>query len=110
MCNLKHKSLFAAVLRVGAFAVATALAAPAVIAQGNRNFPPDQAADSKAQNPPLTLRSVEVNGRALPEISSESLHLPAQPGITSFTYGSNPLASNAPLRFRCQLDGYEQVA
>jgi signal transduction histidine kinase len=58
--------------------------------------------------PALMLRSVEVNGRALPGISKESLYLPAHPDTTSFTYGPNPLASNVPLRFRCQLDGYEQ--
>jgi len=101
------KRFFAAVLRVGAFAVTTTLAEPAVMAQGNRSFSHDQVAYFKAQTPPLTLRSVEINGRALPGISNESLHLPAQPGLTTFTYDPNPLASNVPLRFRCQLDGYE---
>jgi len=58
--------------------------------------------------PALILRSVEVNGRALPGISNASLNLPAHPDTASFVYGPNPLASNVPLRFRCQLDGYEQ--
>jgi hypothetical protein len=32
----------------------------------------------------------------------------ARPATTAFTFGPNPQASNVPLRFRCQLDGYEQ--
>jgi signal transduction histidine kinase len=59
-------------------------------------------------SPALMLRSVEINGRSLSGISNAALYLPAHPDITSFIYGPNPLASNAPLRFRCQLDGYEQ--
>jgi signal transduction histidine kinase len=111
MCLLKHnggKSLFAAVLGVWALAVATTLAAPAVMAPDNGNSSTDQVGASKEQPPPLTLRSVAINGRAWSGISNESLDLPAHPGITTFTYDPNPLASNAPLRFRCQLDGYEQ--
>jgi len=111
MCNAKHnggKSSFVAALGVGAFTVATALAGPAVGAPGNRNFPPDQAAAAKAQQPLLRLRSVEINDRAWSWISNESLYLPAHSGITSFTYDPNPLATNVPLRYRCQLDGYEQ--
>lgn len=61
-----------------------------------------------AAKPALVLRSVEVNHRALPGISTASLALPAHPETTAFIYGPDPLASNAPLRFRCQLDGYEQ--
>src|ERR1017187_5809086 len=85
MCNLKHnggKSFFAAVLAVGAFAVASTLASSAVIAQGTRDLSPDQLADSKEQKPPITLWSVDVNGRTLSGISNESLHLPAHPDIT----------------------------
>ncbi len=58
--------------------------------------------------PALKLRSVEVNNRALSGISNTSLYLPAHPDTTTFTFGPNPLTSNTPLRFRCQLDGYEQ--
>jgi len=111
MCNAKPngcKSFFAAGLGVWAIAVAMTLAVQAVVAQGNRNFSPEQVANSKEQKPPLRVVSVEVNGRALPEGSNEAIRLPANPGITTFTYGPNLLASNTPLRFRCQLDGYEQ--
>ncbi len=111
MCNLKHdggKSFFAAVLGGAAFAVASILAAPAATAQGKRDIPSDQAADSKEQKPPLMLRSVVVNNRDLSGVSDESLHLPAHPETTTFTYGPNPLAVDVPLRFRCQLDGFEQ--
>lgn len=112
MCNLKHNGgngLFAAVLRrVGAFTVAFTLAAPVAIAQDKRDFSPGQGAVSKEQIPPLTLRSVMVNNQELSGISNESVNLPAHPGTVTFTYGPNLLASNAPLRFRCQLDGYEQ--
>ena len=63
---------------------------------------------AKDQKPALMLRSVEVNDRALSGISNMSLYLPAHPDTTTFVYGPNLLASNVPLRFRCQLDGYEQ--
>ncbi len=111
MCVLKHhggKSLFASLSGIGAFAIALTLAAPALIAQASRDLSADQVADSKEQKPPLTLRLVEVNGRALTVVSNDALHLPTHPDTTSFTYGPNLLVSNAPLRFRCQLDGYEQ--
>ena len=58
--------------------------------------------------PVLLLRSVEVNNHALAGISNESLFLPAHPDTTTFIYGPNSSASNPPLRFHCQLDGYEQ--
>ncbi|HWI59197.1 MAG TPA: histidine kinase, partial [Bacillota bacterium] len=41
-------------------------------------------------------------------ISNESVNLPPRPNHVTFTYAPNPRASNIPLRFRCQLDGYEQ--
>src|SRR5436190_7594505 len=58
--------------------------------------------------PALKLRSVQVNNREVPGISNTSLYLPAHPDTAAFTYGPNVLASNTLLRFRCQLDGYEQ--
>ena len=63
---------------------------------------------SKQQDPAPVLRSVEVDGRPLSGVSKESVSLPAQPGLTAFTYGSNQRMSDGPLRFRCQLDGYER--
>ena len=111
MCSLKQrdgKKIMAAVIPVAAFVLSLILVAPVVIAQTNRDIQINQVAVSKEQLPPLTLGSVSVNGRALSEIPKESLRLPANPGDVSFSYGPNPQASNAPLRFRCQLDGYEQ--
>jgi len=111
MCNLKHnggKRTFAAVLGVGAFVVASILIVPALLAEGSRDMLSVPLENPKKEQPPFRLGSVQINGRELAGISNESLHLPAHPGITTFSYGPNPLASNAPLRFRCQLDGYEQ--
>ena len=111
MCNLKRnvgKGFFTAVLGIGVFAVASTLTALALPSQGSQNLPLDHVGDSTEQDPALMLRSVEVNGRVLSGVSNESLYLPAHPGTTTFIYGPNPLASNPPLRFRCQLDGYEQ--
>jgi len=59
-------------------------------------------------NPPLMLRSVAINNRELAGISNAAVYLPAHPDTSTFIYGPNPLAPNVPLRFRCQLDGYEQ--
>lgn len=111
MCNLKlngGKGIFAAVLGAVAFAVGSTLAAPGLPSQDSQNLPPDRIRDSRDQYPVLTIRSVTVNNRALSELSGESLYLPAHPDTTAFNYGPNPMASNRPLRFRCQLDGYEQ--
>ena len=111
MCSLKHqyrKNIFAVAFAVAIFVMPSVLVAPVVMAQSNPDSQHDQIADSKEKLPPLTIGSVSVNGRALSGISKESLRLPANPGSISFSYGPNPLASNAPLRFRCQLDGYEQ--
>jgi signal transduction histidine kinase len=107
MCRLKHngcKFFLAAVVGLGA--VASMLAAPPP-AQDNANVSANSVADATEQKPPLMLRSVEVAGRALPEISNASLHLPAHPDTTTFTFAPNPRAANVPLRFRCQLDGFE---
>lgn len=112
MCILKQggcRCVFAVSLGLGAVAAASILAALAVPAQDNQNRPSDHAADSKDRDAALMLRSVLVNNRELSGISDESLHLPPHPVTASFTYGPDLLASNGPLRFRCQLDGYEQV-
>lgn len=58
--------------------------------------------------PVFLLRSVIVDSRELPLPESESLHLPVSPGTTTFTYDPNPLVPDVPLRFRCQLEGYER--
>ena len=111
MCSLKHqyrKNIFAVAFAVASFVMPSVLVAPVVMAQTNRDSQHDQVAISKEQLPSLTLGSVTVNGRALSEIPKESLRLPSNPGTVSFSYGPNPQASNAPLRFRSQLDGYEQ--
>src|SRR5258706_3949296 len=111
MCILKHdgcRCIFAAVFGLGASALASILAAPALPSQDNQNLPLDHVEGAKDQNPELLLRSVEVNNRPWSVISNESLYLPAHPDTASFIYGPNPLASNVPLRFRCQLDGFEQ--
>ena len=54
------------------------------------------------------MRSVTVNNRALSGISNETLNLPTHPDNLIFTYEPNPQAANIPVRFRCQLDGFEQ--
>lgn len=69
----------------------------------------DLAVRSKdAGGPALRLLSVIVDSRELPVITNTAVELPAQAGTISFTFGPNPLASNSPVRFRCQLDGHEQ--
>ena len=111
MSSLKHRAgkIFpVGVYSAAVFLMALILVAPVVVSQTNRDFQINQTTVFKAQLPPLRLGSVLVNGRPLSEISNESLRLPANPGSISFSYGPNPQASNAPLRFRCQLDGYEQ--
>jgi hypothetical protein len=111
MCVLNHsgcRCILAVVFGLGAFAVASTLAAPALPSQDDQNLPSHHVGGSKDPDQELLLRSVEVNQRPLSVISNEPLYLPAHPGITTFIYGPNPLVSNAPLRFRCQLDGYEQ--
>jgi len=112
MRELKHaggKSYFATICCLGVFVLVSTLVAPAVIAQGSQNFSSNQPANPKPQKLALILNSVLVNGRALTDFSNESLRLPANPGTVSFSCGPNPRASNAPLRFRCQLDGFEQA-
>ncbi len=105
---LKHSgSNFYLAAVVGLGTAASTLAVLATF-QDKQNLPANHGADSTVQVPALTLRLVEVNGRALSGVSNESLNLPAHPDITSFTFAPNAKAANRPLRFRCQLDGYEQ--
>jgi hypothetical protein len=111
MSSFKHpegKKKYSGVYSAAVFFMALISVAPVVVSQTNRDFQINQTTVSKAQIPPLRLSSVLVNGRALPEISNESLRLSPNPRSISFSFGPNPLASNAPLRFHCQLDGYEQ--
>ena len=105
---LKHSgSNFYLAAVVGLGTAASTLAVLATF-QDKQNLPANHVADFTVQIPALTLRLVEVNGRALSGVSNESLNLPAHPDITSFTFAPNAQAANRPLRFRCQLDGYEQ--
>src|SRR4051794_40950798 len=109
-CILKHGGrgrIFAASFSLGAFAVTSILAPPPLYGQDIQDLPSYHVGASDP-GPELLLRSVEVNNRALPGISNKSLQLPAHPDTISFTYGPNALVTNVPLRFRCQLDGYEQ--
>jgi signal transduction histidine kinase len=109
MCLLKHGGCgcsLAAFVGLGVFAVASVLAAPSVPSQDLQSHSSYNTGDSTEQQ--LLLRSVEVNQRTVPGISNESLYLPAHPDTTTFIYGPNPLATNVALRFRCQLNGYEQ--
>jgi signal transduction histidine kinase len=105
MCILKHgggRRFWAVALGFGACALASTLAAPDLTPS------PDHHWESADQDPVFLIRSVMVNGRALPVLQNESLYLPAQPDTTTFTFAPNPQATNIPLRFRGQLDGYEQ--
>lgn len=102
MCILKEhgcKKKLAAAAGVGAFAVASLLTAPALAS--------NHAWDATDPDPLFTIHSVTVNNRALSGISKEPVNLPAHPEAVTFNYGPNPAMSNRPLRFRCQLDGYE---
>jgi signal transduction histidine kinase len=108
---LKHgngRMLLAAAAGLAALAVGSTRAAPALPSQGNQNLPPGHVWDSADQDPLFRMRSVTVNNRALSGIAKEPLNLPTQPVTTAFTYAPNPLALEIPLRFRCQLDGYEK--
>jgi signal transduction histidine kinase len=105
MCILRHgggKMLVLLATGLGAFATASALAAPDAM------LSPDFSSKTTNDAPLFTLRSVVVNTRALPGISNESIELPPNVDNLIFTYAPNTGALSAPLRFRCQLDGYEQ--
>lgn len=100
MCLLKQsgcKLFLAALVGIGGFV-------PLLAASASPSNPAGDAPEPVAE---LILRSVEVNGRALSGVSNESLNLPAQPDTTTFTFAPNPQASNRPVRFRGQLDGFE---
>lgn len=101
MCLLKQSDcnlFFVAMVSLGVFA-------PTLAASGLPANPVGDATETVAE---LMLRSVEVNGRALSGVSNESLHLPTHPDTTTFTFAPDPQSPNRPLRFRCQLDGFEQ--
>lgn len=105
MCILKHgggSRFLAVALGLGALALAATQAAPDVTPASNHVW------DSTDQDPLFLIRSVTVNGRTLSGPLNQSLNLPPHPDSIAFTYGPNPLASKIPLRFHCQLDGYEQ--
>jgi signal transduction histidine kinase len=111
MCNLNHNGgtvFWAAICGLGIFAVGATLAAPALPSQGSQNLPSDQLWHATDEDPLFLIRSVAVNGRAWTAPPNESLRLPARPTTTTITFGPNPQAANIPLRFRCQLDGFEQ--
>jgi signal transduction histidine kinase len=111
MCRLKHhdgRHVLKTEFSLAAFAVVLMLAAPALPAQENQKLSTNQLGESKGLDHAFVVRSVQINGRALSGISNESLQLPAQPAATTFTYAPSSSPSNVPLRFRCQLDGYEQ--
>src|SRR5437879_3750756 len=97
---LKHdgcRCIFAVLFGLGASAVASILAAPALASEDNQNLSPSHVGDARDQEQVLLLRSVEVNKRTLSGLTNESLFLPAHSDTVSFIYGPNPLASNVPL-------------
>lgn len=111
MSILKHdgcKRLFAAATAVWAGALGCALPAASLAAQVNESSLPNQGIDSREQVPALVLRSVDVNSRVMPVIPNQPVELPARPNVTTFIFGPRLPGSNGPIRFRCQLDGYEQ--
>jgi signal transduction histidine kinase len=64
--------------------------------------------DGADDRPALVIRSVTVNGKTLSFATNGPISLPAHNSSTVFSFGPPPLATNAPIRFRCQLDGYER--
>ena len=62
---------------------------------------------SAADDAPLMLQGVTVNGGGIPFEPGSPIHLPSQINEVSFAFGTSLTASNAPLRMRCQLDGFE---
>lgn len=97
-----------AVAGVGVLLVASTLCTRALPSQGSPVSSTNSVWDSTDQDPLFSIRSVTVNGRALSVSPTEALNLPAHSDTVVFTYGPNPQATNIPLRFRCQLDGYDQ--
>jgi signal transduction histidine kinase len=105
MFIVKHgcgRRFLAVALGLCAWALASALAALASTPALHL------AREATDQDPLFMVRSVTVNNRALSVAGADSLSLPAHPDTTAFTFGPNPQVSNKPIRFRCQLDGYEQ--
>lgn len=112
MWILKHegcKRSFAAVAAASACALGGCFAGDGLAAQSTPAAQLDQASDFRDQAPTLALRSVEVNNRAVSVISNRSVELPAHPTVTTFIFGPRVPGANGPIRFRCQLDGYEQA-
>lgn len=62
-----------------------------------------------AASPQVSLRGVTVDGTPIPLDSDGHIRLPAQANTATFTFGASESAGNVPIRFRCQLDGYETV-
>lgn len=62
-----------------------------------------------ADAPQLLVRGLMVDGAPIPFDPNGPIRLPALAKTTSFSFGVSESASNAPLRYRCQLDGYETV-
>ncbi len=104
MCIFTHsgsRRFWAALLGLGTFAAASTPAAP--------DLPtlPNHISETTGQDPLFRIRSVTVNNLALSAISNELVNFPPHPDNVTFTYAPNPQVANPPLRFRCQLDGYE---
>jgi signal transduction histidine kinase len=111
MGYLKHHGgmrCWAVSFGIWTFASGLMPAAPGAHAPGLPTAAPTNGWESTSQDPLFLIRSVTVNGRALGFSPTGALDLPAHPDTTAFTFGPNPRGSNIPLRFRCQLDGYEQ--
>jgi hypothetical protein len=62
-----------------------------------------------AAPPLLLIQGVSVNGSAIAFESDRPLRLPAGANNTTIIFGPSASESNAPLRLRSQLDGYENV-
>jgi hypothetical protein len=66
-----------------------------------------QQGSRTTQRSALRLRTVAVNGKSLAIGSGEVVEAPSHPSTVAFVFGPDPLASNPPIRFQCQLDGWE---
>ena len=106
MCIVTHglRNCFRAV----AFVPATLVVAISASAAPELTSAPNLAPLSTRQDELFLIRSVLVNNRAVSAASNGTVNLPALPDNVTLTYAPNPQAANIPLRFRCQLDGYEQ--
>jgi signal transduction histidine kinase len=57
---------------------------------------------------PWELHSVEVNGKVISPDDGGAFVLPSRISNLQFQFASNPLASNAPVRVKWQLDGFQK--